>query len=220
MSGPRDAGSRVRDAAVRLFAAKGFHGTGIRELADAAGLSSATLYHYMGTKEDLLVEIMRVSLHRLLQAARRIIEESPSPVAALSGLVQMHVVAHAVQQPETVVVDNELRALTPEHRAEIVMLRDEYEGLWRAVIEEGCASGAFVTSDPRIARLGLLEMCTGVANWYSPTGDRGLAEIASAHAEMALAMLTAAPEPDLPPAGHYLRLVTEVWGPHVTGAPE
>ena len=44
----------MRAAALTLFAERGYHGTGIRQLADAAGLSSASLYHYMGTKEELL----------------------------------------------------------------------------------------------------------------------------------------------------------------------
>lgn len=208
-----NAEGRVRDAAVSLFAAKGFHGTGIRELADAAGLSSASLYHYMGTKENLLVEIMQVSLGRLVKAARRVLAESAPPVAALNGLVQMHVVAHATGQSETIVVDNELRSLTKDHRDSVVALRDSYEEMWRSVIAAGCANGSFVVPDPAVARLALLEMCTGVAYWYSPHGDRRLAEIASAHAEMALAMFRAAPEPGCLPAEHYVRLVAEVWEP-------
>jgi AcrR family transcriptional regulator len=212
---PARTDGRVTDAAVTLFAAKGFHGTGIRELADAAGLSSATLYHYMGTKEDLLVEIMRTSLDRLLEAARRVVKEGPSPVAALCGLVQTHVVAHALQRAETVVVDTELRSLTPGRRAPIVALRDEYEGLWGSVIEEGCAAGSFHVPDAGLARLALLQMCSGVANWYSPNGGRELADVASAHARLSLAMLGAETEAGLPHAGHYITLVGDVWGPRV-----
>jgi AcrR family transcriptional regulator len=212
---PRTDG-RVRAAAVTLFAAKGFHGTGIRELADAAGLSSATLYHYVGTKEDLLVEIMQTSLDRLLQAACQVVRECPSPVAALSGLVQTHVVAHALQRAETVVVDTELRSLTPDRRAPIIARRDEYEQVWGSVIEKGCAAGSFHVTDAALARLALLQMCSGVANWYTPRGGRELTEVASAHAQLSLAMLGAEADPGLPPAGHYVRLVADVWGPQVT----
>ena len=48
----------VRRTALELFAAHGFAGTGIRQLADAAGVTSSTLYHYMGTKDDLLLELI------------------------------------------------------------------------------------------------------------------------------------------------------------------
>ncbi len=45
---------RVQRAAVTLFATKGFAATGIRELGAEAGINSATLYHYVGSKESLL----------------------------------------------------------------------------------------------------------------------------------------------------------------------
>ncbi len=219
MNRPPRTDGRVRAAAVTLFAAKGFHGTGIRELADAAGLSSATLYHYVGTKEDLLVEIMQTSLDRLLQAAHQVIRECPSPVAALSGLVQTHVVAHALQRAETVVVDTELRSLTPSRRAPIIARRDEYEGLWASVIDNGCAAGVFHVPDARVARLALLQMCSGVANWYSPRGSRELTDVASTHARLSLAMLGADTEPGVPLVAHYVRLVADVWGPQITADP-
>jgi hypothetical protein len=62
-------------------------------------------------------------------------------------------------------------------------------------------------------------MCSGVANWYSPRGSRGLTEIASAHARLSLAMLGADAEPGLPPAVHYVQLVADVWGPQITADP-
>jgi AcrR family transcriptional regulator len=206
----QDTDERVRGAAVRLFAAKGFHGTGIRELADAAGLSSASLYHYMGTKHDLLTEIMETSLTRLVSAAKRIAESGDGPAETLAGLVQMHVAAHALRQDETIVVDNELRALTPDRRAAVLALRDEYEQVWRAVLEGGCALGVFRVPDARVARLALLEMCTGVARWYSPTGPLGLAEVTAAHAAMALSMLGCADQPSSNASP--IDLITEIWG--------
>ncbi|WP_218040153.1 TetR/AcrR family transcriptional regulator [Actinomadura sp. WMMB 499] len=211
MTGPPGTDGRVRAAAVTLFAAKGFHGTGIRELADAAGLSSAALYHYMGTKEDLLVEIMRTSLDRLIRAAGQITDRAPSPAAALNGLVQGHVAAHALRRAETLVVDTELRSLSAGRRGPLVALRDEYEGLWASVIGDGLASGAFQVPDAAVARLALLQMCSGVANWYSPDGRHRLADIAEMHARMGLAMLGAGPCPDPPTAEHCVRLVIDIW---------
>ena len=46
-------GDRIHRAAVRLFATHGFAGTGIRKIADEAGVTVASLYHYVGTKEEL-----------------------------------------------------------------------------------------------------------------------------------------------------------------------
>ena len=55
---------RIMEAALKLFAAKGFEATGIREIAESVNLSSAALYHYIGTKDDLLFKIMSDSLQR------------------------------------------------------------------------------------------------------------------------------------------------------------
>lgn len=205
------ADERVRGAAVRLFAAKGFHGVGIRELADAAGLSSASLYHYMGTKQDLLDEIMATSLDRLITAAERVAAEHPDPVSALAALVRMHVGAHALRPDETIVVDNELRALTAQRRAAVLAKRDAYEDTWRRVIADGCAAGVFVVAHPGVARIALLEMCTGVAGWYDAGGALSLVEIADAHAAMALALLGCS-EP-APPDTDTLAIVLAIWAP-------
>ncbi|WP_435159585.1 TetR/AcrR family transcriptional regulator [Amycolatopsis sacchari] len=180
---------RVRRAAVRLFAEKGFHGTGIRDLAQAAGISSASLYHYMGTKEDLLVTIMRECLDRLLLGARRAVEGVADPRERLASLVALHVLAHARQPAETRVVDNEVPALSAAARRRVVALRDEYEQLWTDVIGEGLRHRAFAVAEPAVTRLALLEMCSGVARWYSPRGPLDLDRLASHYACLALRML-------------------------------
>jgi AcrR family transcriptional regulator len=180
---------RVRQAAIELFATRGFHGTGIRDLAEAAGLSSATLYHYMGTKEDLLASIMRVSLQRLLDSATRVLADVTSPQERIARLVALHVITHAEQKLETRVVDGELRALSDARRPEIVALRDRYEDLWQDAIDAGCRAGQLRTSAPRVARLALLEMCSGISHWYSPDGPHKLDDLATHYIEMALGAL-------------------------------
>lgn len=182
---------RVRQAAIELFATRGFHGTGIRDLAEAAGLSSATLYHYMGTKEDLLVSIMRTSLERLVTAAKQVTSDVPDPLDRVSRLVALHVLTHASQQLETRVVDGEIRALSDARRSEIIALRDEYEAFWQSAIDDGCSRGSLRPSSRRVARLALLEMCSGISRWYSPDGPFTLDDLAGRYVEMALGLLGA-----------------------------
>ncbi|MCE7002903.1 TetR/AcrR family transcriptional regulator [Kibdelosporangium philippinense] len=203
---------RVRQAAIELFATRGFHGTGIRDLAEAAGLSSATLYHYMGTKEDLLVSIMRGSLERLITAAQRVTSDASDPLDRISRLVALHVFTHASQQLETRVVDGEIRALSDARRPEIISLRDAYEALWQSAIDDGCTRGQLRPSSRRVARLALLEMCSGISRWYSPDGPFTLDDLARRYVEMALGLLGAAdplPELKLEPVQE---VVAVVWG--------
>lgn len=180
-------GERVRAAAVKLFAGKGFHGTGIRDLAQAAKISSASLYHYMGTKEELLAGIMRECLERLLIAAGRLPGEDPPE--RLAALVALHVLTHATQPDRTRVVDHELHVLSTTARREIVRLRDEYEQQWTVAIEDGIRAGSFHDSEPGVTRLALIEMCNGVSRWYSPRGPLSLEDLADHYAQLANRML-------------------------------
>ena len=54
---PKTRKDRIMDAALRIFAEKGFQNATITEISKAAGVSEATIYEYFGTKEDLLFAI-------------------------------------------------------------------------------------------------------------------------------------------------------------------
>jgi AcrR family transcriptional regulator len=60
---------RIRDAARRLFASRGFERTTTREIADAAGIASGTLFLYAPSKEDLLVLIFQDEVGRVIDEA-------------------------------------------------------------------------------------------------------------------------------------------------------
>lgn len=182
-------GERVRAAALTLFAERGYHGTGIRQLADAAGLSSASLYHYMGTKEELLVALMRDSLTELLAAGEEVVDAHRDPRDRLVALVGLHVRTHASAPERTRVVDDEVRALTADARTEVIALRDRYEALWQQALEDGVASGAFRVGSLAVVRRALLEMCSGVARWWTPGGPLDLDALAEEYAGMALRLV-------------------------------
>ncbi|MFC9840465.1 TetR/AcrR family transcriptional regulator [Rhodococcus sp. NPDC127530] len=168
---------RVQRAAVTLFATKGFAATGIRELGAEAGINSATLYHYVGSKESLLALIIRSCLDELMEAGTRAMRSSADPVVQLAGLVASHVGISAVNQLTARVAEYEMRALTEANRAELQAKRDEYEVLFGQVLERGQRVGSFAIEDLALCRLAILEMCTGVAHWYRPGGRLNLDDV-------------------------------------------
>lgn len=182
---------RVHEAAIEQFASNGFNATGLRQLAAAAGLTPGSIYNYISSKEDLLVEIMRSLIIPLERAATLTLPSLERADERLAALVELHVWIHASRAPAALVADTELRALKDERRAEVLDLRDGYERIWRTVVEEGVASGAFHTTEPRLVTIALLEMSTGVAHWYRPDGQRTLDDICRLHAGWALRMVDA-----------------------------
>lgn len=207
--------ARVRKAAVRLFATKGYHGVGIRELAEAAKLSSASLYHYMGTKEELLADIMWDCLERLLSAAMLATTDVQDPQEKLGRLAALHVIAHAVQAKETAVVDNEIRSLSPKVRRRVVQQRDHYERLWADALTQGHDDGVFVADADGVTRRALLEMCSGVARWYSPRGAVPLLELGSRYSTLVLRAVGAGENPPVPDLERCRTIVRYTWGTKV-----
>lgn len=183
---------RIRKAALHLFAAKGFAATGIREIAASAGVSSAALYHYMGTKDELLVRLMRGVLQYLADGARIIMQTVSLPEEQVAALVQFHVQVHARHSLETLVLDNELRVLSDSVRGDILGLSDAYEDMWRHAVESGLRQRVFHDVEPTHARLALITMSTGVNAWYAESGGLTPEDLGVSYAALALSLLNAA----------------------------
>lgn len=185
---------RLFTSATDLFATRGFFGVGIREIATACGFTVASLYHYVGSKEELLERIMTRALLAFTAGAKRALESSNDPTEQLAGLVEMNVLFHATNPRTARVVDKEMDALKPEARARVIAIRDDYERRWSEVIAAGVDAGQFRVPHVNLARLALLGMCAEVAYWYSPSGPLKKTELRDHFVDMALALVGARPE--------------------------
>jgi TetR/AcrR family transcriptional regulator, cholesterol catabolism regulator len=188
-----ETGVRIRKAAVSLFAERGYAATGIRDIAKAAGITTAAIYHHVENKEDLLVDIIRVAQTALNDGAKRALDGVKRPEESLAILVSSLIATHARSRMIARVSDIEIRSLTPASapRAELVALRDEYEAIWRDVLLAGVDQGVFEIDDERLTRLALLSMCTGMSEWYRPAGEENLLWICEHFIGIALAAVHA-----------------------------
>src|SRR5690242_17179176 len=66
-------------AAARIFAERGYDQTSVQELTDAMGLAAGALYHYFGSKEQLLVQICDQLMDPLLDEARELVDRGDPP---------------------------------------------------------------------------------------------------------------------------------------------
>jgi AcrR family transcriptional regulator len=195
---------RIQRAAVRLFADRGFAATGIRDISRSAGLNSAMIYHHTGGKEELLAVIMRAALANLLTVGEQAVTGIEKPAVQLVRLVRTHVTMAAVNPLSVKVTNREVNALTGDNHTEIMDLRDRYEALFRDVLRHGTAAGELHPADPAIARLALIEMCNGVANWYRPDGRLAVPELVDRFADLTCRMVASRPvtraetNPDVP----------------------
>ncbi|MFD5000832.1 TetR/AcrR family transcriptional regulator [Streptomyces buecherae] len=187
-----DAARRLVIAAVQAFAERGYHATTTRDIASRAGMSPAALYIHYKTKEELLYQISLVGHRLALDILERPALADGSPAERLADAVRSFVRWHAEHHTTARVVQYELDALSPEHRAEIVGMRRATDAAVRGIIEDGVRSGDFDVTDVPGTTLAVLSLCIDVARWFSTEGRRSPDEVGDSYAALALRMVGAA----------------------------
>ena len=110
---PRERAEEVYAAALRLFNEKGYHATSMQDIAAAVGLYKGSLYHYIGGKEDLLVQVFERAMGSLLSDIESIAaDRSICACQQLRQVLQAHVKAVAANREALTVYLHEFRALT------------------------------------------------------------------------------------------------------------
>jgi AcrR family transcriptional regulator len=179
----------ILSSAAALFSRRGYHAVGIRELADAVGLSTSTLYHYYSTKQDILYAIidrfLREFTEKLVAGLR---DPAVPPRRRLEQAVTDHVVLTVTRREELLVGNPVLNALTPEQQSSIAALRRSYRDAVRDVIAEGVAAGDFCVDDPLLTAMAMLDMLDGIRSWYHMDGPLSLSALAAHYRAYALSL--------------------------------
>jgi AcrR family transcriptional regulator len=179
----------ILSRAATLFSRRGYHAVGIRDLAEAVGLSTSTLYHYYATKQDILFAIISRFLGeftaRLVAGLR---DGSAPPRQRLERAVTEHIELTVTRSEELLVGNPVLNALGPEQQTRIAAMRREYRDAVCDVIAEGVAAGEFHVADPLLTAMAMLDMLDGIRSWYHPDGPLSLPELAAHYRGLALAL--------------------------------
>jgi AcrR family transcriptional regulator len=180
----------IRRAALLMFRTHGYHGTSMREIAAAAGLSMPGVYHHFAAKLDILFDVMMATMARLLeQLATGLASAPPDPAAQLRAAVLVHVRFHTEHVDEAFVVNTELRALDEPRRRELIAQRDAVEQVFVRIVDRGVQAGVFATPHPRDATRALVSLGTAVSTWFRPSGPLTPDEIADRYGRFVLELL-------------------------------
>jgi TetR/AcrR family transcriptional regulator, cholesterol catabolism regulator len=157
--------------AARLFAAKGYHGTSIGDLAEAMGVQKGSLYAHIESKQDLLYEAMREGA-QAFHAGLDAIPDGLPAVEKIRLALRSHLGVVADQLDVATVFVREWRYLEGERRDGIVAERRRYEDRIRAYFREGRELGELRTDlDDATAALLLLSAANWAYTWLRPGGD-------------------------------------------------
>jgi TetR/AcrR family transcriptional regulator, fatty acid metabolism regulator protein len=184
----------ILDAAVRVFARRGFHGSRVGDIATEAGVAHGLLYHYFSSKDEVLETVFRDNFGELLGRFHAVERSDEPPAEKLEGIAKILLRTWRNNRDLVTVMVREV-ARSPQLQAQVDEVREVFAILQR-VIEEGQAEGAFRRDlDARLASWivygGLEEVLTGWVLGQLPDGDEEVARAERTAIDLALGGLAA-----------------------------
>lgn len=165
-------------AAARLFSQKGYMATSLENIAKVSKCNKASIHYYFRTKSALLYEIATRSIQEVMGLASPVLDSDLPPVKKLKALVINHLEWEMTNAGFAGIRDTERKNLTPKQLRAYLKMRDEYEQIFRKVIEAGIVEKEFQTVDPNLISMFILGLMGSVMRWYKPGGKLTPNEIA------------------------------------------
>lgn len=176
---------RILRVAAELFATKGYGGTSVADVALAADLGKGALYHHIRNKEQLLYEISKRHVEEVLEDGEEILKLDVPADEKLRFLSRQQMRVIADHLPEITIYFREGHYLSGSRQADLQVLRDRWEEVWRACLSQGVDEGVLRTADPIVVK-GVLGIFNYSWVWLDAKGSLSTDEIADRLADLVL----------------------------------
>lgn len=182
---PCDRRQSILRTASGLFAARGYDGTSMRDVAEACGISKALLYHHFANKEDLHRQVVQSSAALLLAQVRAQIPAEGDAAAKVRGFMLATAGFFEAHRADWIAAtaafwggEGAGGGEDTARRARIET-RDGFEQLLRGLLQDGVDSGVFAPMDVAMTGRLILSALNWMHKWYDPAGSRSPQEIAA-----------------------------------------
>lgn len=190
-SGPSVTRADVLDAALTLFAERGYHGTSLKQVAERLNIRTPSLYNHMESKSSLLREIVLDTLDRVVVDFDRVTADVEDPVEGLRVATEVYALHHATHPREALVVNQDSSSLDEPDRTMAQQIRRDHERAFRQIIIDGQEAGVLAVETPKLASFAIREMCVSIARWFHEGGELTAEEVAHQYSQYALSMVGA-----------------------------
>jgi AcrR family transcriptional regulator len=170
--------NRVFEVAAEVFHRKGYDNTSMSDIASAAGLTKAGLYHHISSKESLLYTVLDYGLDLTQAYVLEPLEQISDPLERLKTMIDLHL--RLVLQERNLEVTgllHECKTLSSSDRAKINRRKKEYVRIATNLIAEVTKKHNVKDLNPKLAAYALLGMLNWTYQWYKPSGSNTREEI-------------------------------------------
>lgn len=153
---------RILVAAARVLSLKGYSETRLADIAELAELRSPAIYHYFGSREALIAEVMAVGQRRLREHVEDALCAHMAATERIFRAIRAHLQVELELSEFATAVTRNLGQLPDEARGHLREEGGEYIQLWRNLLEEAWRAGA-IRADLDLGAVRMLIM--GALNW-------------------------------------------------------
>lgn len=185
---------QILEAASKLFRERGYYGVTVEDIALEARVSKGAIYHYIQHKADL-VEGLHLIVHGTLRdTLRDILQSDLTPVEQLRKAIINHIRIVSAEMSYTTMLLQQEYIIPPEKKHRIIAFRDEYDRMFRQIIESGIRDGSLVNCNVKLVSFAIMGAANYIPHWYSPNGPLPKQEIAEAYAAYLIRGIAVNPE--------------------------
>lgn len=156
-------------ASVHLFLEKGFNETSMREIAEAAGVGTSTLYDYFKSKDEILVSYYENEIQKITNWGQEIVTQDLSVSEKLRTIMQKHLAYLLDNKSFHLKLFVETQRLSMGSQQLIQAQRYKYREMLRALIEEGMQTGEFREVNAQLAARSIYTLLTIAVFTAPPT---------------------------------------------------
>src|SRR5215813_9613307 len=168
----------VFEVAAEVFHRKGYDNTSMSEVAEAAGLTKAGLYHHVSSKESLLFTVLDSGLDFTESYVMKPLESIADPLDRLKAMIDLHLrLVLEERNLEVTGLLHECKTLSPSDRARIDKRKKEYVRMTTKLISDVVKKFHIEDVNPKLAAFALLGMLNWTYQWYKPSGSSSREEI-------------------------------------------
>jgi AcrR family transcriptional regulator len=174
--------------AATLFAERGFKNTTVRDIADAAGILSGSLYHHFDSKESMVDELLDSFQQELWREYDAIEASDRTPRGKLEAVVRTSFDAIDRHHSEVAIFQNDAAYLISFERfAYLADRNNKFRRLWTGLLEAGVAAGELRSDlDVELVYRFLRDTVWVAVRWYRPGGDLSPSDIADQYLKILL----------------------------------
>lgn len=186
-------------AALDKFAAEGYAGTSMRDIARVVGIQPASIYSHFASKEEILWSAYRRAMDTLSEMQGGAVDEVPTTAVLgdqqLRVFLRTHARFHAQYSRMALIANSQMPSLRHDHYMEAALWRDKYERSLRDLLQKLTQAGLVNVADVKMYSYAVLQLGITIATWYNPAGEWDLESVVENYEEMAMRLLGAVPAP-------------------------